>query len=269
LEIPQERWYPAITKRHSRRQYEAGHAISPEIWQRLQMVARNFKPFEGVRLELANMAVETIFKGALGTYGKVKGAPAYMAVIADTRRPNFQEAAGYTGEGLILEATSMGLATCWVGGFFNPYAAAKQFPIQPTERILAVSPLGYAEQTKTLEEKLMSGFARSQKRIPLTQIASGSETSSYPGWMPDALEAVRFAPSAMNRQPWRLYIESNSVLFSTSGGLSDFNVSKRLDCGIAMLHFDIAARFHEVHGSWELLEAPQVARFSFFNNLLK
>jgi nitroreductase len=269
LDIPKERWYPAISKRHSRRQYEAGRAVSPEIWQRLQMVAHNFKPFEAVRLEIADVAAETIFKGALGTYGKVKGAPAYMAVIGDTRQPNFQEAAGYTGEGLILEATSMGLATCWVGGLFNPYAAAKQFSLQTTERIVAVSPLGYAEQTKTFEEKLMSGFVRSQKRIPLSQFVSGLEPARYPAWMPEALEAVRFAPSASNRQPWRLYIESNSVLFSTSGGLSDFNVSKRLDCGIAMLHFDVAARFHGVYGDWEFLEAPQVARYSFYKNLLK
>jgi nitroreductase len=269
MDIPQERWYPSITKRHSRRQFEAGKAILPEIWQRLQMVSRTFKPFPGVRVELASAAVETIFKGALGPYGKVKDAPAYMAIIGDSNLPNFQEAAGYSAEGLILEATSMGLSTCWVAGFFNPYATAKQFPLQPGERILAVSPLGYSAQSKTLEEKLLSGFARSQKRVPLTQFVSGLDSARYPAWMPAALEAVRLAPSAMNRQPWRLYIESNSVLFSTSGGLSDFNVSKRLDCGISMLHFDIAARFHSVYGSWEFLEAPQVARFSFYNNLLK
>lgn len=263
MDIPQERWYPAIMQRHSRRQFEAGKAVSPEIWQRLQMVARSFNPFPGVRIELARAGVETIFKGALGTYGKVKDAPAYMAIIADSRHPNFQEAAGYTAEGLILEATSMGLSTCWVAGFFNPYAAAKQFPLLSGERILAVSPLGYGADTKTLEEKMLSGFAHIQKRLPLNQMVSGLETSRYPGWMPDALEAVRLAPSAMNRQPWRIYIESNSVLFSTSGGLTDFNVSKRLDCGIAMLHFDVAARFHSVFGQWEFPDVPQVARFSF------
>jgi nitroreductase len=263
MDIPQERWYPAIVQRHSRRQFEAGKAVPPEIWQRLQTVAHSFKPFPGVRIELENVGVETIFKGALGTYGKVKDAPAYMAIIADSKQPNFQETAGYTAEGLILEATSMGLSTCWVAGFFNPYAAAKQFPLQSGERILAVSPLGYSAETKTLEEKVLSGFARSQKRLPLTQMVSGLEPSRYPGWMPGALEAARLAPSAMNRQPWRIYLEPNSALFSTSGGLTDFNVSKRLDCGIAMLHFEVAARFHSVFGQWEFLDVPQVARFSF------
>jgi nitroreductase len=263
MDIPHERWYPAIVQSHSRRQFEAGKAVSPEIWQRLQMVARSFTPFPGVRIELESAGVETIFKGALGTYGKVKDAPAYMAIIADSRKPNYQEVAGYTAEGLILEATSMGLSTCWVAGFFNPYAAAKQFPLQSGERILAVSPLGYSSETQTFEEKILSGFAHIQKRLPLAKMVSGLEPSRYPGWLPDALEAVRLAPSAMNRQPWRIYIESNSVLFSTSGGLTDFNVSKRLDCGIAMLHFEVAARFRSVIGKWEFLEVPQVARFSF------
>jgi nitroreductase len=269
MEIAHERWYPAINKRHSRRQFEAGRAVPVEMWQRLQTVARTFKPFPGIRLELATAAVETVFKGALGSYGKVKDAPAYLVIIANTHQSAFQEMAGYTAEGLILEATSMGLSTCWVAGFFNPYATAKQIPLQSGERILAVSPIGYPSEDKTLEEKIISGFGRSQKRIPLSQFVTGLEAARWPAWMAEALEAVRLAPSAMNRQPWRIYIESNSVLFSTSGGLSEFNVSKRLDCGIAMLHFEVAARFHGIFGAWELLEPTQVARFSFYKNLLK
>jgi len=145
-------------------------------------------------------------EGPWGFMVKSKARPPFAVIIGDTSQPGFQEAAGYTGEGLILEATSMDLATCWVGGFFNPYAAARQFPLQPRERILAVSPLGYAEESKTFEEKILSGFGRNSKRIPLTQFVSGLELSRYPQWLPEALEAVRFAPSAMNRQPWRLYI---------------------------------------------------------------
>jgi nitroreductase len=269
LEIPQERWYPAIRNRHSRRQYEAGRAVPPEIWQRLQTVARTFRPFAGVRLELATAAVETIFKGAIGPYGKVKDAPAYLVVIGDSHQPNFQEAAGYTGEGFILEATSMGLGTCWIGGMFNPYAAARQFPLQPAERVLAVVAIGFPSAAKTFEEKLMSGLARSYKRLPLSQWVSGLEPAQYPEWLPEALEAVRLAPSAANRQPWRLYIESNSTLFSTAGGLYETAISKRLDCGIAMLHFDVAARFKAVYGQWEFLETPQVARLTYHKNLLK
>jgi len=268
LEIAHERWYPAIRNRHSRRQYDSGRAIPPEIWQRLQTTARNFRPFPGARLELGSAAVETMFKGALGAYGKINGAPADAVLIGATRQPAFQETAGFLGEGLLLEAVSMGLSTCWVGGLFNPYAAAKQFPLQSGERVLAICALGYPVDSKTLEEKIFSRLARSHKRLPLEQLVSGIDQSKYPAWLPAALEAVRLAPSAMNRQPWRLYVESNSVLFSTAGGLYDTGISKRLDCGIAMLHFDVAARFHGIFGQWEFLETPQVARIAFYKKLL-
>ena len=37
---------------------------------------------------------------------------------------------------------------------------------------------------------------------------------------------------------------------------------KRLDCGIAMLHIEVAALNCGVKGKWELLASPQVARFT-------
>ncbi len=42
---------------------------------------------------------------------------------------------------------------------------------------------------------------------------------------------------------------------------SEGNISRRLDCGIAMLHFEVGARLMGAPGRWEVLEAPQVARY--------
>jgi len=47
---------------------------------------------------------ETVFKGAIGPYGKIKGAPAFVAFIGHMENPYVQEQVGYTGEGIILEA---------------------------------------------------------------------------------------------------------------------------------------------------------------------
>jgi len=38
-------------------------------------------------------------------------------------------------------------------------------------------------------------------------------------------------------------------------------VAKRLDCGIAMQHIELGALSQGIHGRWELLKKPQVARF--------
>jgi hypothetical protein len=87
----------------------------------------------------------------------------------------------------------------------------------------------------------------------------------WPEWTMDVLEATRLSPSAMNRQPWRFHVEVDSVTIATNEAGHDFNLSKRLDCGIAMLHLEVAALNKGMHGTWELLETPEVARFTIDN----
>ena len=262
MDIPYDRWYNSISKRHSRRQYTSNMPAA-DLLQIIRSLCREFHPFPGARVELATESPDSIFKGALGSYGKVKDAPAYLVVIGNTRQPQYQAQSGYTGEGIILEATALGLSTCWVGGFFNPAATAKQVTLNPGEHILAVSPLGYSASDKSFEEKLMSGFARSHKRSPLASLVDGLSESDWPVWLKEALEAARLAPSAMNRQPWRFTVAPNSVTVTGAGWISDLGVSKRLDCGIAMLHLELAALRQGVKGKWEWQEEPQVASFVF------
>jgi hypothetical protein len=67
----------------------------------------------------------------------------------------------------------------------------------------------------------------------------------------------------MNRQPWRFQVDKNSITVSADSALNPtMVVSKRLDCGIAMLHIEIGALTSGVKGGWELLKSPQVARFA-------
>jgi hypothetical protein len=49
------------------------------------------------------------------------------------------------------------------------------------------------------------------------------------------------------------------VFVRTSG--PEFNVSKRLDCGIAMLHLEVAAVSSGCKGAWEFLPSPRVGKF--------
>ena len=80
-------------------------------------------------------------------------------------------------------------------------------------------------------------------------------------WIGTALDAARLSPSAVIRQPWSFYVERNNITISVRSPGMEFNVAKRLDCGIAMLHMEVAALSHGVQGEWEFLKAPQVARF--------
>lgn len=261
MEIPCARWHAAIPPRRSRRQYDST-PLRPDELSRLREVCREFRPFPSARADLVTESPDRILKGAVGPYGKVKGAPALIAFTANMEAPHVQEKLGYTGEAIVLEATAMGLATCWVGGFFRPKVAASVVGIARNEKVLAVTPVGRAVERPTREEVLMTGLGRNHRRKPLAELASGLERERWPRWIESALEAARIAPSAINRQPWRFHVEPDSVTVSVGGAGIDFGISKRLDCGIAMLHIEVAALDCGVRGTWDFLESPQVARFT-------
>lgn len=262
--IQAERWYDAIFQRHSRRQFnnEALPDDTVEHLIRLQEKLNGHLP--GARIVFKNQDPNIIFSGLIGSYGKIKDAPTYAAFIGDMRDPNVQEKVGYLGECFILEATAMGLATCWVGGFFKPDAVAEQIQIHPNEKILSVTPLGFTASSYSFTEKMMSGAAGSKKRKTLDELCIPSGQEEWAVWVKPTLEAARVSPSAVNRQPWRFAVEDKSIKVSVDSarGIADISkLSKRLDAGIAMAHIEIAALKHGVKGDWEYLQSPDVARF--------
>ena len=257
MDLPVERWYPAIFKRLSRRTY-ISEVPEPDKLDRLDQVCLEFRPFPEVRSQLVRKSPETVFKGLAGRYGRIKGAPMYIAFVGKIDSPGVQEAAGYTGEGIILEATAMGLATCWVGGFFRPEGVRSQIDILPGESVLSVTPVGYAPAEKNGQEKIMSGLVKSRSRKPLARLVAGDVAAA---WMEKALEAARLAPSAQNRQPWRFRVEKDGVVIAADRSFSASTISKRLDCGIAMLHFELGALAAGAAGRWEILPSPYVAKF--------
>jgi nitroreductase len=261
MEIPVTRWYPAIPRRRSRRRFDPDQPIKPEILAILDEVCHKFTPFPHARSILVSRPAKDIFKGIMGGYGKVTGAHGFIAFIGDMGAGSVQEEVGYTGEGIVLEATAMGLNTCWVAGFFRPESVATLIRIEPGERVLAVTPVGYAPASESLEEKMMTGFGRTHVRLPISKLISNRSEEKLPEWVTASIEAARLAPSAINRQPWSFAVQNDGITVNIRTSGPDFSVSKRLDCGIAMLHMELAAANYGIKGEWTLLPSPSVARF--------
>jgi nitroreductase len=264
MDIPFSRWHLVIAKRRSRRHFDANLPIAPETLAALDRVCNQFAPFPHARSRLVTESAETVFKGIIGSYGKIKDTPAFIAFVGDMGDPFVQEKVGYTGEGIILEATALGLDTCWVGGFFRREIAGSLVKVSNNERVLAVTPVGHAREFESWEEKLMTRFGRSHNRLPLSKLVRGLPREKWPDWVSTCLEAARLAPSAVNRQPWGFDVQENSITVFVRTGGPGFNVSKRLDCGIAMLHLEAAAAGCGCRGQWEFLPSPEVAKFKIY-----
>ena len=231
MNIPFSRWYSEIGVRRSSRLFDPNRAIESDKLETLNSMCKQFTPFPDARSCLVTKSVQGVFKGFIGSYGKVKGASAFIAFIGNMDSPNVQEEVGYTGEGIILEATALGLSTCWVGGFFRPEKVASLIKLGNNERVLAVTPVGYAQKFGSFEEKVMTGFGRTHKRLPISK-------------------------------PWGFNNESDGITVFVRTSNPEINISKRLDCGIAMLHIEVAALNFGCKGEWQFLQAPKVAKFT-------
>lgn len=266
MEIPFREWHAAIPLRTSRRRY-IPEELEPETIAHLHRLCHDFRPFPQARAELLTQNVEPILSGLRGSYGLIKGTTALIAFIGDTSDPHVQEKVGYTGEGILLEATAMRLDTCWVAGTFRRKATSSLLGIASNEKVIAVTPVGYALEDRSFGERILPTIIRARKRKPLYELASGMDESKWPRWMRAALEAARLAPSAYNRQPWHFLLEPDSITVSAIDLNYDFGFSVRLDCGIAMMHIEAAALDSGARGEWELLDPPHVARFTIAGSI--
>jgi nitroreductase len=253
-------WLAAVARRHSRRAFDGRPADSATL-DALERVCAGFTPYADARAVLVRTPSLDIFQGIIGSYGKVRHAPHVLVFIGDESTGFADEHVGYVGEAVILEAAALGLDTCWIGGFFSAARTAQIVDLGPTERVFAVSPVGHATRALGLTERAMRGMAHAHSRKHVDQIVSGS-TAGWPDWAIAAVETARLAPSAVNRQPWRFRFEAGALVVARDSAGETPRVTKRLDCGIAMLHAELGARATGMHGAWRDLSAGlDVARY--------
>lgn len=224
-----EKWLAAVTRRRSVRSY----ADAPDVGQ---LSALNYAAarvcLPGVRIVIGEAPSALLFR-KLPFVDTVSGTNRFAAIIANERADAHAALhAGVSGEALILEATALGVGTCWVMSYKR--SGVSEIPLEPGEKILAVTPLGIpAEET-----------AEGAKRKKLSEICAGDPTR-WPLWAYNAAECVRRAPSAMNRQPWRLGYAGRTLMLSRGG------MGTALDFGIAMLHLSLGMGKMEHTLRWE------------------
>jgi nitroreductase len=254
-------WLAAVARRHSRRAFD-GRPLDAGKLDALDTVCTGFRPYEGARTVLVREPSVDVFTGVLGSYGKVTDAPHVLLFIGDERADFCDQRVGYTGEAAILQAATLGIDTCWIGGFFSAKRTGALVELADGERVFAVSPVGHAMPELSFTERAMRGMAGAHHRRRIEDIAPRCCDGGWPEWAVAAVETARLAPSAVNRQPWRFRFDAGALVIARDSAAETPRVTKRLDCGIAMLHAELGARASGVDGAWrELVVGLDVARF--------
>lgn len=182
------------------------------------------------------------------------------------RVPHAEEAFGYTFEKVVLFAESLGVGTTWIAGTMKRDAFEKAMALSDGEVMPCVSPLGYPAKKMSLRESMMRKGIKADDRFAFGEVFFDGAfdkplTREAAGALVDALEAVRLAPSAVNKQPWRIVLSGNKAHFyeKRSRGYNDgeWDIQK-IDMGIALCHFEVAAKENGIRTVFDIAD-PGIA----------
>ena len=253
-----------IPRRASWRTYD-GEPLADEQARRLsELLAEPPSPPFGSRVRLhllADFDAEARGVSKLGTYGIIKGARSYL--VGRVRKgPQAMVDYGFAFEWAILQATALGLGTCWLGGTLKRSAFGRAVGAGEDELIPAVSPVGRPKTKRRVLDRVMRwGAGSARRKDPAALFFAGDfDTPADLAALGDrdrVLQMVRLGPSASNKQPWRVVIGPDGQRFDLFiqrnagyGLLGDVDL-QRIDAGIAACHFQLAARALQLPGHWK------------------
>lgn len=255
-----------IKTRKSFRTY-SNRAIEPgKISELKQFLASNTKTPFGSKVGFHLIDFNEMEIGELKnltTYGVIKGARQFIVGTVE-KQPRAMEDYGYCMEKNILKATSMGLGTCLLGGTFKRSGFAGKINLGESELLPVISPVGYSSDKRSVVDRMFRFVAASDKRKPWHELFYLHDIDTFldkenSGSFDTPLECVRIAPSASNKQPWRIIKgkDQNAFHFYLKRTPGYENIVKdirlqNVDMGIAMCHFELSANELGFTGDWNV-----------------
>lgn len=173
----------------------------------------------------------------------VLGADTYLGAKV-ARTSNAEIAFGYDFERFVLYAQSLGIGTVWLAATIDRPAFERAMEVKDSEVMPAVTPLGYPAEKKSVRESLMRKAIKADNRLTFETLFFQNSfqeplSPENAGRFRDALEMVRLAPSAGNKQPWRVVICDGAIHFYEKKTMSPNALGdiQKVDIGIALAHF--------------------------------
>ena len=227
-----------IKGRKSVRSYD-GTPLSAEHRKNIEEYIKNIpNPF--------NIPVEFMLLDAkeYGLSSPVLSGEELYVIGKVAKKPYADVAFGYSFEKLVLYAWTLGIGTVWIGGTMKRNVFEEAAGLKEGEMMPCISPLGYPAKKRSLKEAMMRKGIGADNRISADKLFfDGTWGQPYD---PDKdiaeiLEMVRWAPSAVNKQPWRIIYRDGIYHFyekKDKGYINDATGDlQKIDVGIALCHF--------------------------------
>ena len=238
-----------INERKSVRTFDSDE-ITPSVRENILNYAHSIKtPYE------QDIEVRILDKGVHGLSSPVIiGTDTFIAAKMK-RAEHAEEAFGYFFEELVLYIQSLGLGTTWIGGTMDRKAFEDAMELDADEVMPCITPIGTPAEKRSLREIMMRKGIKADSRRNFEELFFDGSIDNplsegrYPE-LSEILEAVRLAPSAVNRQPWRVIVNERGAHFylKHDRGYTDKTGwdMQKIDMGIALCHFGLCAEANEI-----------------------
>lgn len=205
----------AMKERHMVRKY-TNQKISEDLVSKLNgRIEENNKNHDlSMRLMINNdKAVNRIIQLLLA-----KGVKNYI-ILAGNDREDLAEKLGYSSADIMLYAQTLGLNTWYIGSTFNRGVSN----YVPGKKVIGIVAIGYG---------VNHGVAHKSRNM--------EEVSSYegtmPGWFKNGIEASLLAPTALNKQDYKIIGKEDKVKIEIENGI--FTGANK---GLIKYHFELGA----------------------------
>jgi len=260
-----------ISKKRSVRNYKQ-HQIDDKVFDELRSYYKNHKKL------MDNIDIQIIVKSKDEVYHNLKGfagynnilleAPHYMFILSE-EKDNYIENTGYIAEGIMVKAYDLNVGSCWIS-FDDGEIIKEKLSIKSDKKLSGIISFGNDDNKIKILHEPKAGDLPSKADIDFEEdnvtIRLDVEDVVFMGdWgcradadelqvrgLLDAFNFARFAPSTLNKQPWRFIVDDEFVILVLKKDDHISEYSSKIDAGIVMLYFDLIVNNSLKDTTWQL-----------------
>ena len=212
---------------------------------------------------------------------KVK-APHYI-IVTSNKGDDYLQNIGYAIEEVVLKLTTLGIATCWLecnikredilefvelsnsdeernDTIEKSEEKDEDLEEQNLEHPYAIIAFGYPEEIEELFK-----INKNVDRKSINQICRKLDKN-----LEKIIEALRWAPSMKNSQPWILYNNSNMIHLYEEKQKKNLKDTNKISMGIALRHLDIACNKFGLEVEYSKMDVKKrIAKEYYITAILK
>ncbi len=183
------------------------------------------------------------------SYGSFRNVKDFLACTVDRSFPEAIEKAGFYAEEFVMKCVDAGLGTCIVGGTFDSSKVNVQ--LRPDWHVPFVVVFGVSAEKEKLAARMLRAVAH-MKKMSNDDFFLGTKEELerakrlFPD-LPAALQALAYAPSALNKRPVRISLSEKDgkprLIAVTTGSANKYTP---IDLGVAKYNIGCV-----LSGAWE------------------